>query len=38
LERLLSLLIERKKIVPSLEELYIHSHWLDGIIGKLRTF
>jgi selenocysteine-specific elongation factor len=37
LERLLSLLVERKKIVPGPEGLYIHAHWLDGIIGKVRA-
>lgn len=37
LERLLSLLAERKKIIQGPEGLYIHAHWLDEIIGKVRA-
>lgn len=37
LERLLSLLTERQKIIPGPEGLYIHAHWLDEIIGKVRA-
>lgn len=37
LERLLSLLIEREKIIPGPEGLYIHSRWLDEIINKVRA-
>ncbi|MEW5902060.1 MAG: SelB C-terminal domain-containing protein, partial [Acidobacteriota bacterium] len=36
LERLFSFLIERRKIVQGPEGLYIHSHWLDEIIDKVR--
>jgi selenocysteine-specific elongation factor len=37
LERLLTLLIERRKIIPGPEGLYIHARWLDDIIGKVRA-
>ncbi len=37
LERLLALLIEKEKIIPGPEGLYIHSRWLDDIVGKVRA-
>ena len=37
LEQLLALLIEKKKIIPGPEGLYIHSRWLDDIVGKVRA-
>ena len=37
LEKLLSLLTERKKIIQGPEGLFIHSVWLDDIIGKVRA-
>jgi selenocysteine-specific elongation factor len=37
LERLLSLLVEREKIIPGPEGLYIHSRWLDEIISQVRA-
>jgi len=37
LERLLALLIEKKKIIPGPEGLYIHSRWLDDIVDKVRA-
>jgi len=37
MERLLSLLIEKEKIIPAPEGLYIHSRWLDDIVGKVRA-
>ncbi len=36
LQTLLALLAERKKIVQGKEGFYIHSRWLDEIIGRLR--
>jgi selenocysteine-specific elongation factor len=37
MERLLSLLIEKEKIIPGPEGLYIHSRWLDDIVGKVKA-
>jgi selenocysteine-specific elongation factor len=37
LERLLSLLTERRKIIQGPEGLFIHSRWLDDIIGRVRA-
>ena len=37
LEKLLSLLTERKKIIQGPEGLFIHSLWLDDIIGRVRA-
>jgi selenocysteine-specific elongation factor len=37
LERLLTLLIEKQKIIQGPEGLYIHAHWLDDIISKVRS-
>ena len=37
LERLLSLLTERQKIIQGPEGLFIHSLWLDDIIGRVRA-
>jgi len=36
LERLLEILIERKKIVQGAEGFFVHSRWLDNIIGQVR--
>ena len=38
LDRMLSLLIERNKIVQGKDGLILHSHWLDEIISKIRKF
>ncbi len=38
LNMMLSLLIERKKIVQGKDGFIIHSHWLDEIIAKIRNF
>lgn len=37
LERLLSLLTERKKVVQGPEGLFIHSRWLDEVIAQVRS-
>jgi selenocysteine-specific elongation factor len=37
LEKLLSLLTEKKKIIQGPEGLFIHSRWLDDIIGRVRS-
>lgn len=37
LEKLLSLLTERKKVIQGPEGLFIHSLWLDDIIGRVRA-
>ncbi len=37
LERLLSLLTERKKVVQGPDGLFIHSHWLDEVIAQVRA-
>jgi selenocysteine-specific elongation factor len=37
LDRLVSILAERKKIIEGPEGLYIHSHWLDQTIDKVRA-
>lgn len=37
LDRLVSILGERKKIIQGPEGLFIHSHWLDEVIGKVRA-
>ena len=37
LERLLTLLTERKKVVQGPDGLFIHSHWLDEVIAKVRS-
>ena len=37
LEKLLALLTERKKIIQGPEGLFIHSLWLDDIIGRVRA-
>jgi len=36
-DRLLVLLIERKKVVQGLDGFLIHSQWLDAIISRLRS-
>jgi selenocysteine-specific elongation factor len=36
LEKLLEILIERKKIVQGAGGFYLHSRWLDDIIGQVR--
>jgi selenocysteine-specific elongation factor len=36
LEKLLSLLTERKKIIQGPEGLFIHARWLDDVIGRIR--
>lgn len=38
LQTMLSLLIEKKKIVQSKEGFFLHSHWLEEIIFKLRKY
>ncbi len=37
LEKLLGLLIERRKVFQGSEGLYIHSRWLDEIISRVRS-
>ena len=37
LQKLLEILIERKKIVRGTEGFYLHSRWLDEIIGQVRS-
>jgi selenocysteine-specific elongation factor len=37
LEKLLSLLTEREKIIQGPEGLFIHSLWLDDVIGRVRA-
>ena len=37
LEKLLSLLTERRKIIQGPEGLFIHSLWLDDIIGRVKA-
>jgi selenocysteine-specific elongation factor len=37
LEKLLSILTERRKIIHGPEGLFIHSLWLDDIIGRVRA-
>ncbi len=37
LEKLLGLLIERRKVFQGPEGLYIHSRWLDEIISRVRS-
>lgn len=37
LENLLSILIERKKVVQAAEGLYIHAQWLKGVIDGVRA-
>ncbi len=36
-EKLLSLLIERKKVVQSKEGFFLHSKWLDDIVVRIRN-
>lgn len=36
LQSMLSLLIEKKKIVQSKEGFFLHSHWLEEIVSRLR--
>jgi selenocysteine-specific elongation factor len=38
LDRMLSLLIERKKIVQGKDGLILHSRWLDKIISMIKKF
>jgi selenocysteine-specific elongation factor len=37
LEEMMSVLVERKKIVPGKEGFYLHSQWLDEVIEKVRS-
>ena len=37
LDRLVGLLMERKKIFQGPEGLFIHSHWLDEVVAKIRA-
>ncbi|MBN2408233.1 MAG: SelB C-terminal domain-containing protein [Candidatus Aminicenantes bacterium] len=37
LERLLSVLAERKKVVQSPDGLFIHSRWLDEVVAQVRS-
>jgi selenocysteine-specific elongation factor len=37
LERLISVLTERKKVVQGPDGLFIHSHWLDEVIVQVRA-
>jgi selenocysteine-specific elongation factor len=37
LDRLLSVLVERKKVIQGPEGLLVHSVWLDEIIGRVRA-
>ncbi len=37
LDRLVSILMERKKIFQGPEGLFIHSHWLDEVVAKVRA-
>jgi selenocysteine-specific elongation factor len=37
LDRLLSILVERKKVIQGTEGLLVHSVWLDEIIGRVRA-
>jgi selenocysteine-specific elongation factor len=37
LDRLMSVLGERKKIIQGPEGLFIHAHWLDEVIAKVRA-
>jgi len=36
LDRLISILADRKKIIQGPEGLYIHAHWLDDVVAKVR--
>ena len=38
LDRLVGILMERKKIFQGPEGLFIHAHWLDEVIAKVRAF
>jgi len=37
LDRLVGILMERKKIFQGPEGLFIHSHWLDEVVAKIRA-
>ena len=37
LDRLVNILMERKKIFQGPEGLFIHSHWLDEVVAKVRA-
>ena len=37
LQRLLAVLMERRKIVEGRDGFILHSHWLDEVVDKLRT-
>jgi selenocysteine-specific elongation factor len=37
LDKLVGILMERKKIYQGPEGLFIHSHWLDEVVAKLRA-
>jgi selenocysteine-specific elongation factor len=37
LERLLSVLTERKKVIQGPDGLFIHSHWLDEVVAQVRS-
>jgi selenocysteine-specific elongation factor len=37
LERLLAVLTERKKVIQGPDGLFIHSHWLDEVVAKVRS-
>jgi selenocysteine-specific elongation factor len=37
LEGLLSLLVERRKIIPGPDGLYVHAGWLEEVIAKMRA-
>jgi selenocysteine-specific elongation factor len=37
LEKLLSLLTERRKVIQGPEGLFIHSVWLDDVVGRVRA-
>ncbi|MCJ7611835.1 MAG: SelB C-terminal domain-containing protein [Candidatus Aminicenantes bacterium] len=35
--KLLSILVERKRVVQGKNDFYVHSEWLDGLVAKLRA-
>ncbi len=37
LDNLLAILVERKKIIQGADGLYIHAHWLEDVIGRVRS-
>lgn len=37
LEKLLSILMERKKVFQGAEGLYIHAHWLEEVISRVKS-